>query len=130
MYIIGQILPDLEHLVPLFFRILAIVIGLISSLMFSRVGRRRMMQVCTTIAMISQFVTSMGFIVRVENENAANYMILFGFFFLAFAYYMSIGPLAVMYMAEIVSPEFVPIPTFVGWVSAGVISVLLPFFMN
>ena len=130
VFIIGQILPDLEHLIPIFFRIEAIVVGLISSVMFSRVGRRRMMQICTMIALISQLVTSIGFIVRDHNENAASFMILFGFFFLALAYYIAIGPLAILYMAEIVSPEFVPIPTFVGWVSAGIISVLFPVFMS
>ena len=104
VFIIGQILPDLEHLIPIFFRVEAIVVGLASSVMLSKVGRRRMLQICTLMALISQLVTAVGFIVKDHNEDGANFMILFGFFFLALAYYIAIGPLAILYMAEIVSP--------------------------
>jgi hypothetical protein len=110
--------------------VIAIILGMASSVLLYKVGRRRMIQVCTLMALTSQLITCVGFIIKDQNPDGGNFMILFGLFFLALGYYTAIGPLGYLYISEVVSAEFVPIPTFINWVLAATISVLLPFLMR
>lgn len=94
--------------------------------MLLKIGRKHVVLGGTIVAIFSLSLLGSGFFFIETIPTLANYLILFGLGIFMANFGLTLGPVTWLYIAEVLEPIFIPITTFINWVSASIITTMFP----
>ena len=125
--ILTQVIPDLALLIPLLLGVTGIVSSLIACALLFKVGRKTLVQIGTFFIIIFLGIIAGGFY---QNSDDGNILVIVGLFLWRIALALSLSPIALLYISEIVEPSFNVIAVMVTFASAALVSILFPILRD
>ena len=122
-YIARLIFPDLATLIPVLLYSVNLTGTMLTSFLLARLGRKPILQTGVLSGIIALILVTIGFFIESEGGNV---IVIVGLFIWMISVGSAIFPISWLYIAEIVEPTFITIPTMINWFSAVIITILFP----
>lgn len=94
-----------------------------TSFLLSKFGRKPILQIGVLSAIVALVLVTIGFFMDSESGNV---VVIVGLFIWMVSVGLAIFPISWLYIAEIVEPTFITVPTMINWFSAVIITILFP----
>ena len=94
-----------------------------TSFLLSKFGRKPILQIGVLSAIVALILVTIGFFLATDSGNI---VVIVGLSIWMVSVGLAIFPISWLYIAEIVEPTFITIPTMINWFSAVIITILFP----
>lgn len=133
--IVGQLLPALEKAFPVCIHCVAVAGAFFCIPVLQRYGRKSSLQfgtaVLSALLLLIGVVFSQSDMGRIaESGWAVKALILATLLAIRFTFSFTLGPVVWIYVAEVVQPDFLPIPVMINWFSVGLVNMIFPVARN
>lgn len=125
--------PSLQQLVPLILQIEGLLASLYAIRLIERYGRKDIVQYGLAAMAAALAVISLSFFVQSfgsEPSVAWNVIIITGLFICRGLFSLSIGPIAWLYLPEIVEARITGIATMLNWLAAACVTFVYPILVE